>query len=199
MSLALACAARAEVSLESRRATFQAQVDGTVSNCLAVRKQADVDAAQDLDPIAAQPQLMTDQPGGRPLPGKWVAGGMREPNGIAIDPSILKEQSAVMSERIDALEARAMFQDETIETLNRTVTAQWLKIDALTRQLAALSDPAGDAEVRFGEDGQPARLADHVHPAATERASEEELRRIIRDAGFKPVQRDTLYRTMFLN
>jgi len=28
--------------------------------------------------------------------------------------------------------------------------------------------------------------------------TEEELRRIIRDAGFKPVQRDTLYRTMFL-
>jgi cyclic dehypoxanthinyl futalosine synthase len=29
--------------------------------------------------------------------------------------------------------------------------------------------------------------------------SEEELRRIIRDAGFRPVQRDTLYRTYFLN
>ena len=29
--------------------------------------------------------------------------------------------------------------------------------------------------------------------------TEEELRHIIRDAGFKPVQRDTLYRTMFLN
>src|ERR1700745_1980945 len=29
--------------------------------------------------------------------------------------------------------------------------------------------------------------------------TEEELRRIIRDARFKPVQRDTLYRTMFLN
>ena len=29
--------------------------------------------------------------------------------------------------------------------------------------------------------------------------TEEELRRIIRDAGFKPVQRDTLYRTMFLS
>jgi cyclic dehypoxanthinyl futalosine synthase len=28
--------------------------------------------------------------------------------------------------------------------------------------------------------------------------SEEELRRMIRDAGFRPVQRDTLYRTMFL-
>jgi cyclic dehypoxanthinyl futalosine synthase len=30
-------------------------------------------------------------------------------------------------------------------------------------------------------------------------ATEEELRRIIREAGFKPVQRDTLYRTLFLN
>ncbi len=34
---------------------------------------------------------------------------------------------------------------------------------------------------------------------ARHRASEEELRRIIRDAGFLPKQRDTLYRTYFLN
>jgi len=34
---------------------------------------------------------------------------------------------------------------------------------------------------------------------ARHRASEEELRRIIRDAGFIPKQRDTLYRTYFLN
>ena len=34
---------------------------------------------------------------------------------------------------------------------------------------------------------------------AHHRASEEELRRIIRDAGFIPKQRDTLYRTYFLN
>ena len=34
---------------------------------------------------------------------------------------------------------------------------------------------------------------------ARNRASEEELRRIIRDAGFVPKQRDTLYRTYFLN
>ncbi len=34
---------------------------------------------------------------------------------------------------------------------------------------------------------------------AHHRASEEELRRIIRDAGFAPKQRDTLYRTYFLN
>ncbi|MBI1792269.1 MAG: dehypoxanthine futalosine cyclase [Acidobacteria bacterium] len=34
---------------------------------------------------------------------------------------------------------------------------------------------------------------------AHHRASEEELRRVIRDAGFVPKQRDTLYRTFFLN
>ena len=34
---------------------------------------------------------------------------------------------------------------------------------------------------------------------AHHRATEEELRRLIRDAGFVPKQRDTLYRTYFLN
>jgi len=33
----------------------------------------------------------------------------------------------------------------------------------------------------------------------TNAATEEQLRQVIRDAGFKPVQRDTVYRTMFLN
>jgi cyclic dehypoxanthinyl futalosine synthase len=33
---------------------------------------------------------------------------------------------------------------------------------------------------------------------AHNRATEEDLRRIIRDAGFIPRQRDTLYRTLFL-
>jgi cyclic dehypoxanthinyl futalosine synthase len=33
----------------------------------------------------------------------------------------------------------------------------------------------------------------------TNAATEEQVRQVIRDAGFKPVQRDTLYRTMFLN
>jgi SlyX protein len=51
-----------------------------------------------------------------------------------------------LSERIDALEARLMFQDETIETLNKTITEQWLKIDALTRQIADLNDRLQGAE-----------------------------------------------------
>jgi SlyX protein len=34
----------------------------------------------------------------------------------------------------------------TIETLNKTITAQWQKIDALTRQIAALSERLQEAE-----------------------------------------------------
>ncbi len=40
-----------------------------------------------------------------------------------------------LSERIDALESRLAYQDQTIEQLNETITAQWKQIDALTRQL----------------------------------------------------------------
>jgi len=51
-----------------------------------------------------------------------------------------------LSDRIDVLEMRLTFQDETIETLNKTITAQWLKIDALTRQVEALSERLQEAE-----------------------------------------------------
>jgi cyclic dehypoxanthinyl futalosine synthase len=49
--------------------------------------------------------------------------------------------------------------------------------------------------LRFG-----ANDAGRVTPAKSANgATEEQMRQIIRDAGFKPVQRDTLYRKMFLN
>jgi SlyX protein len=51
-----------------------------------------------------------------------------------------------LGERIDRLETRLAFQDETIETLNKTITEQWLKIDALTRQLANISERLQEAE-----------------------------------------------------
>jgi SlyX protein len=51
-----------------------------------------------------------------------------------------------LSERIDVLETRLMFQDETIETLNKTITEQWLKIDALARQMALLGERLQEAE-----------------------------------------------------
>ena len=51
-----------------------------------------------------------------------------------------------LSERIDTLEARSMYQEETIEQLNATITAQWKQIDVLTRQLAALTERLQEAE-----------------------------------------------------
>jgi SlyX protein len=51
-----------------------------------------------------------------------------------------------LSDRIDLLEARLTFQDVTIDTLNETITSQWQKIDALTRQVAALSERLREAE-----------------------------------------------------
>jgi SlyX protein len=51
-----------------------------------------------------------------------------------------------LSGRIDALEMRLTYQDEAIETLNQTITAQWKQIDALTRQLAEVKARLQDAE-----------------------------------------------------
>ncbi|MDI4235958.1 SlyX family protein [Bradyrhizobium sp. 31Argb] len=51
-----------------------------------------------------------------------------------------------LAERIDALETRIAYQDDTIETLNETITAQWKQIDALTRQVAELREQLQEAE-----------------------------------------------------
>ncbi len=53
-----------------------------------------------------------------------------------------------LSERIDALEARVAYQDDTIETLNQTVTAQWQQIDALRRLVGELGERLSEAESR---------------------------------------------------
>jgi SlyX protein len=51
-----------------------------------------------------------------------------------------------LNERIDALEMRLTYQDVTIETLNQTITAQWIDIDRLTRQVAELKERLQEAE-----------------------------------------------------
>ena len=51
-----------------------------------------------------------------------------------------------LSERIDTLETRLTYQDETIEQLNQTITAQWKQIDALTRRIAELGERLQEAE-----------------------------------------------------
>jgi SlyX protein len=49
-------------------------------------------------------------------------------------------------ERIEAMETRIAFQDDTIETLNETITAQWKQIDKLTRQVGTLGERLQEAE-----------------------------------------------------
>lgn len=44
------------------------------------------------------------------------------------------------SERIDALETRIAFQDQTIEDLNAALTEQWKIIDLLSKKLAMLEE-----------------------------------------------------------
>ena len=51
-----------------------------------------------------------------------------------------------LSERLEALEMRLTYQDVTIETLNQTITAQWVEIDRLTRQVAELKERMREAE-----------------------------------------------------
>jgi SlyX protein len=51
-----------------------------------------------------------------------------------------------LNERLDALEMRLTYQDVTIETLNQTITAQWVEIDRLTRQVAELKERLQEAE-----------------------------------------------------
>jgi SlyX protein len=51
-----------------------------------------------------------------------------------------------LSERLDALEMRLTYQDVTIETLNQTITTQWVEIDRLTRKVAELKERLQEAE-----------------------------------------------------
>jgi SlyX protein len=53
-----------------------------------------------------------------------------------------------LTARIDTLEVRIAYQDETIETLNGAITDQWKRIDDLSRQMARLGDRLEQAESR---------------------------------------------------
>ena len=57
---------------------------------------------------------------------------------------------AELSARIGALETRLTYQDEIIETLNATITAQWKQIDALTRQVLTFGERLQESENNAG-------------------------------------------------
>jgi SlyX protein len=50
-----------------------------------------------------------------------------------------------LARRLDALEERVAYQDETIEALNRTVTEQWATIDRLKREASNLAERLDEA------------------------------------------------------
>ena len=54
--------------------------------------------------------------------------------------------------RLDALEIRIAHQEQVIEDLNATVTAQWKEIDRLRRDVAMLTDRLANAELALGPD-----------------------------------------------
>lgn len=47
--------------------------------------------------------------------------------------------------RVEGLEARIAYQDQTIEEMSAVLTAQWREIETLTRQLARLAEAVDDA------------------------------------------------------
>ena len=95
----------------------------------------------------------------------------------------LDEATAV--ECLKTLAISRMFLDN-IENVQVSWAAQGLKV----RQMG----------LRFGgNDVGSVMLGEGTVKGSATGSSEEDLRRIIRDAGFMPVQRDPLYRTMFVN
>ena len=59
-----------------------------------------------------------------------------------------------LAQRIDALEIRVAYQDQTIEELNMALTAQWKLIEDLERRIAKLSDQVREIESDQGADPQ---------------------------------------------
>lgn len=60
-----------------------------------------------------------------------------------------------MVARLEKLEERAAFQEQSIEDLNNTITDQWKLFDGLKRDIARLTDEM--REVESGMDGNSRR------------------------------------------
>jgi len=101
--------------------------------------------------------------------------------GVVKIPQDLPEPTAV--EYLTTLAVSRLYLDN-IQNLQGSWATQGLKVLQMGLRFGGNDVGSVLLEERFGKPGG---------------ATEEELRRIIREAGFKPVQRDTLYRTLFLN
>jgi cyclic dehypoxanthinyl futalosine synthase len=131
-------------------------------------------------------------------------------------------------QRVDFLTAVRRLQEETggftgfvpqgreapgCRKLDGVTATEWLKTLAVSRifldNIENVQSSAMDqglkvlqTGLRFGGNDAGSVAPEGIATQASgtvEHASEEDLRRIIRDAGFQPVQRDSIYRAMFLN
>ncbi len=99
---------------------------------------------------------------------------------------------------------RFVKEEATAADYLKTLAIARLFLDNIENVQASWLTPGlklGQIALRFGgNDLGSILIEENVVSAAgcTNRTNEEELRRVIRDAGFRPVQRDTLYRTYFL-
>ena len=150
---------------------------------------------QRVDLLAAIRQLQ-EETGGftafvpRSLPSRNASGGWDEPTAV---------------EQLKTLAVARVFLDN-IENIQLNGATQDLKVLQMGLRFGA-NDAGSVAPSAHGatkwsgaKPGNKATSAGGANAAAVaNRIGEEDLRRIIRDAGFQPVQRDTTYRMMFLN
>jgi cyclic dehypoxanthinyl futalosine synthase len=131
-----------------------------------------------------------------------------------------------LEQRMDFLEELRQLQEETggftafipqsaalARKLDDATAVEWLKVLAMSRlyldNIAHVQSDLGaqgmkvlQLGLRFGGNDAGSAMPDaggNSDPTPLDPMTEEELRRVIRDAGFRPVRRDTLYRTLFLN
>jgi cyclic dehypoxanthinyl futalosine synthase len=140
--------------------------------------------------------------------------------GMRTSASILFGAGESFEQRIDSLEALRSLQEETEgfaafapwsyragKPAEEATAVEYLKVLAISRlyldnidnvqsSWAAQGLKVLQMGLRFGGNDVGSVTPEEDAAKST---TEEELRRIIREAGFKPVQRDALYRTVFLN
>jgi len=65
------------------------------------------------------------------------------------------EKEDALAARLDALEIRIAYQDQTIEDLNTALSAQWQEVEKLRREMALLEAQLREAAESAREAGAP--------------------------------------------
>ena len=66
---------------------------------------------------------------------KWLNSAISSKDAEQLTQNFPRDAMIDLATRLEALETRVAYQDQTIDDLNMTITAQWRQIDVLTRKL----------------------------------------------------------------